>query len=190
MFLRNLYLSFVRPILEYGSVVWDGCTSNDSDMLENVNLAAARVITGATAGTSHTLLYQESGLPKLSDRRNKSKLISFYKIVHGDAPQYLKDLLPASVCQRNRYSVRTGHNMSLIRARTNLFNASFFPSAVRLWNDLPPSTRNAENLDEFRTKLNRNKHTANPLFYFGSRWAAVFQARLRMKCSVLKADLF
>ena len=75
MFLRNLYLSFVRPILEYGSVVWDGCTSNDSDMLENVNLAAARVITGATAGTSHTLIYQESGLKQLSERRSKSKLI-------------------------------------------------------------------------------------------------------------------
>ena len=125
--LEILYSSFVRPILEYGSVVWDGCTSSDSDMLENVNLAAARVITGATAGTSHALIYQESGLPKLSERRIKSKLISFYKIVHGDAPQYFKDLLPASVRQRNRYTVRTGHNMSLIRARTNLFNASFFP---------------------------------------------------------------
>ena len=188
--LESLYFSFIRPVLEYGSVVWDGCTTSDCQELEKVNLAAARVVTGATFGTSHELLYQESGFEKLSERRVKSKLIMFYKIVNGDAPQYLIDLLPTSVGQRNRYNVRSGYNLSLIRARTNLFNSSFFPSVIRLWNDLPPATRDAEFLDEFKSKLNRDKPKVNPLFYIGSRKVAVLHARLRMKCSMLKADLF
>ena len=188
--LETLYFSFVRPLLEYGSVVWDGCSINDCNQLEKVNLAAARIVTGATVGTNHNLLYQESGFETLAERRSKSKLITFYKILNGDAPRYLKEMLPTSVRQRNRYNVRTGYNLSLIRARTNLFNTSFFPSTVRLWNDLPPATRNAEYLDEFKGKLNHNKPKANPLFYIGSRRASVLQARLRMKCSMLKADLF
>ena len=188
--LESLYFSFIRPMLEYGSVVWDGCTTNECQELEKVNLAAARVVTGATAGTSHDLIYQESGFEKLSDRRRKSKLIMFYKIVNGDVPQYLTDLLPMSVRQRNRYNMRSGYNFSLIRARTNVFNSSFFPSVIRLWNDLPPATRGAEFLDQFKAKLNRDKPKVNPLFYIGSRKVAILHARMRMKCSMLKADLF
>ena len=102
--LEILYLSFVRPILEYGSVVWDGCTSSESEQLENVQLAAARVITGAIRGTKHHLIYDESGLEKLSERRTKSKLTLFYKIVHGLASMYLQNLLPNYVQDRNCFA--------------------------------------------------------------------------------------
>jgi hypothetical protein len=30
----KIYTTFVRPALEYASVVWDGCDSFDSDLLE------------------------------------------------------------------------------------------------------------------------------------------------------------
>ena len=188
--LEILYLSFIRPLLEYGSVVWSNCTSQDSQNLENVQLAAARIITGATSGTRHQLIYEESGLEKLSERRNKSKLILFYKIFKGNAPQYLRNLIPTSVDERNRYNVRSGANLSLFRSRTNLFDSSFFPSVVRLWNNLPLDTRNAEDLSSFKIKLNQGVNCVNKLFYEGERKFAVFHARLRMGCSKLNYDLF
>ena len=49
--------------------------------------------------------------------------------------------------------------------RTNLFNNSFFPSVIRLWNELPRTTRNAESVDEFKNKLNRNRKKTNQTNY-------------------------
>ena len=40
-----MYLSFIRPLLEYADVVWDNCTLNEVNALQ---LVAARRVTGAT----------------------------------------------------------------------------------------------------------------------------------------------
>ena len=32
--LEKLYFGFIRPILKYGSVVWDNCTREQSDLRE------------------------------------------------------------------------------------------------------------------------------------------------------------
>ena len=187
--LEILYCSFIRPILEYGSVVWYGCTSSESDQLENVQLAAARTITGATRGTKHYLIYEEAGLEKLSERRQMSKLILFYKIVHGMAPMYLQNLLPKFVYVRNRHNVRSNQNLSSLRVRTKLFDTSFFPSSIRLWNNLPLCLRNSETVEEFRVKLNKSIKKANDLHYVGERRSSVLHARLRVRCSKLNFDL-
>jgi hypothetical protein len=34
--LEKLYFRFIRPILEYRSVVWDNCTREQSDLIESV----------------------------------------------------------------------------------------------------------------------------------------------------------
>jgi hypothetical protein len=41
-----MYTTFVRPALEYATIVWDGCNSYEFDLLEKVKLRAARIITG------------------------------------------------------------------------------------------------------------------------------------------------
>ena len=107
-------------------------------------------------------------------------------------PQYLRNLVPSTVSERNRYNVRSRHNLSNIRTRTNLFNNSFFPSVIRLWNELPRTTRNAESVDEFKNKFNRNSNNdkLNKLYYIGDRRLAISHARLRMQCSGLHDDLF
>ena len=51
---------FIRPILEYGSVLFDNFTCADNcssamvDMTENVQRQAALTVTGAYTNTSHT----------------------------------------------------------------------------------------------------------------------------------------
>jgi hypothetical protein len=44
--LEKIYKSFVRPILEYADVIWD--SQNLINKLENVQLDAARIVTGGT----------------------------------------------------------------------------------------------------------------------------------------------
>lgn len=44
-----MYFSFIRPVLEYGDVVWDNITQ--TQILENIQLEAARITSIANLST-------------------------------------------------------------------------------------------------------------------------------------------
>ena len=46
--LEIIHISFIRPLLEYADVVWDNCTRYKVSAIENVQLEAARIVTGTT----------------------------------------------------------------------------------------------------------------------------------------------
>ena len=46
--LEKIYLTFIRPLLEYGDVLWDNCTLYEKDELDKIQNKAARIATGAT----------------------------------------------------------------------------------------------------------------------------------------------
>jgi hypothetical protein len=47
------YLSFIQPLMEYADVIWDNKKQNLINKLENIQLDAARIVTGGTRLTSH-----------------------------------------------------------------------------------------------------------------------------------------
>ena len=57
--LTKLYKSFIRPVMEYADVLWDGCSFSLSDLLEHVQYQSAIVVTGAMKGTSRARLLEE-----------------------------------------------------------------------------------------------------------------------------------
>ena len=77
--LQTVYFFFVRPIIGYAYTVWNNCTQYESNELEKVQDEAARIVTGATRLTSIESLLTETGWETLSARRNKHKLVMFYK---------------------------------------------------------------------------------------------------------------
>jgi len=36
--LENIYTSFIRPILEYGDIVWCNCTQYEKDEIETITI--------------------------------------------------------------------------------------------------------------------------------------------------------
>ena len=55
---NQIYMSFVLPILEYSSVVWDNCTEQNVNALEKLQNEAARIVTGLTRSASIENLYR------------------------------------------------------------------------------------------------------------------------------------
>ena len=55
--LQIIYVSFIRPILEYADIVWDNCTQYELNALEKIQIEAARIVTGTTKLISVNLLY-------------------------------------------------------------------------------------------------------------------------------------
>ena len=50
--LNQICNTYVRPILEYSSVVWDGCIIEQRNSLEKLQNEAARIVTGLTKPVS------------------------------------------------------------------------------------------------------------------------------------------
>ena len=46
--LNTMYISFIRPVLEYAFVVWDSCSTYNVNRLEKLQIEAARIVTGLT----------------------------------------------------------------------------------------------------------------------------------------------
>lgn len=191
--LEIIYNSFIRPILEYADVVWDGIPDYLVCNLEKVQIEALRIITGLTVSCSTRTLYEESGYSPLKIRRKYHRLIMFYKLVHNEAPIYLTELLPPRVGEGNRYNLRNQNNFSLIPARTELFNKSFFPQTVRDWNELTDDIKLSPSLGIFKRTLKNILFLSAPQPWFyqeNSRFSSIHHSRIRNKCSGLHSHLF
>ena len=161
--LVTLYTTLVRPVLENGSILYDNCTAQDSDMLEAVQLEAARVCTGALWNTSREKLLMELGWDRLHTRRKYFKLNTFYKIKHGLVPAYLQDFSLISTSESSPYNLRNPDRLRLPRARTNKYKNSFIPSVIESWNNLPSELINSATIDIFKTNLRAYLFTRNVL---------------------------
>jgi hypothetical protein len=181
-------MGFIRPLLEYGDIVWDS-SSETLDLLEKVQLNAARVIIGATARCSTQGLYDETAWQPLAVRRESHRLVLFYKIMTGRAPSYLKDLVPDRVGTRTRYELRNRQNLDLPIARINCLSYSFFPTTTKLWNDLPNDHKSKPSVESFKMTRTKNLPKKNPLFSIGGRLENCIHTRLRIGNSPLKDDL-
>ena len=79
--LERMYISFIRPLIEYCDAVLDKCsTEPKKTQLDLIHLEAARIITGGGAKLcSIQKLPSELGWETLQERRSKHKLVIFYK---------------------------------------------------------------------------------------------------------------
>ena len=64
-----LYKTLIRPLIEYGDVIWNNCHNRDSALLDNVRYEATGVVTGAIKGTSSARFHNELAWEPLCARR-------------------------------------------------------------------------------------------------------------------------
>ena len=86
--LKQLYISYIRPLLEYGSQVWSNLTQAE-DQLEVIQRSAIRIIAGLKIRTSHEMLYKEVDLPLLQQRRHVARMLTMFDRSTWKAEQIL-----------------------------------------------------------------------------------------------------
>ena len=128
--LEQIYLVFIRPLLEYGDIIWDNCLQSEKQGLEKIQIEAARIATGATKLVSIAALYRETRWESLDERRRKHKLTLFYKMTNVLSPLCLSSLVPLTVSNASRYNLRNSSDLQTVEARTSLFENSFLPSTI------------------------------------------------------------
>ena len=144
------------PQLEYAAPVWDPHTLNDIQKIEMVQRRAARWVLGDYSPYSSVSdMLRRLGWRTLEQRRADSRLVLFYKIVHG----YVAVPLPSYVIPLTRIS-RTSHLLAYrqICARTDYYKYSFFPLTVVQWNSLPAPIATLTDLDSFKQAVSQVCH--------------------------------
>ena len=95
------------------------------------NSIIIRIITGATERSNINSMYEDLGWVSLSRRHLKHRLTLFYKITNKMTPQYLADIVPPTVGDRQIYNLRSRDNISQIHAQKQRYTKSFFPATIR-----------------------------------------------------------
>ena len=141
------YQTLVRPILEYASLAWDPHTKTNIDHLETVQRRAARFVKGDYRTTSSTSqMIRDIGWKPLVERRSNAKVILIYRIINGLVQIPVSPFLhPSSISTR-------GHSDRFLVpfCRTDTLRHSFFPSAIRLWNQLPATLITTDSVEGFK----------------------------------------
>ena len=134
------YKGLVRPVLEYGSLVWDPpprC-SPPGRIIKHAK-ARCQIVTGTCNYSyetgSMTGILGQLKWESLKKRRKDNRLILPYKGLKGIASVPTDDLIPKTRCCRNQHSMA----FQTPTANADVYKGSFFPQTIRYWNALPDS---------------------------------------------------
>ena len=67
--LEIIYTAFIRPLLEYGDIIWDNCSQYEKQELDKMQNESARIATGATRLVSISTLCKKIGWDSVEKRR-------------------------------------------------------------------------------------------------------------------------
>ena len=148
LFMKEIFLTHIRPLLDFSSVVWNTGYLEDLYKLESVLRFWTRNVYGFDNLSYETRL-RRLDIFSMTGRLMRADLIQLWKIVHGKAPR-LSHIIEFSQVTRTR-----GHayKLNLPRHETDIFARSFPSRCIRRWNSLSDSIVSAESLDKFKALL-------------------------------------
>jgi len=149
--LVRAFLVYVRPLLEYCSVVWSPSLKQDIEAVEKVQRKFTKRLKGF-GGMSYKERLVGLGLPSLELRRLQLDLLCCYKILFGlvdmDSSNFFK-LTPVLKTRGHAYKLFKAHCPASVRSRF------FADRVINVWNALPQET-NFSSLAVFRQCIEKN----------------------------------
>jgi hypothetical protein len=142
------FKSFVRPILEFNSVIWNPHLYKHIDQLESVQRYFTKRILKFHS-ISYTERLKHLNIQSLEVRRIHADLIFCYKIMHNFV-DIERDMFFNIATTQTR-----GHNFKIHKrlAKLDIFKFSFANRIVDNWNSLSHSTVNMPTAKAFKSAL-------------------------------------
>lgn len=141
------YKTYVRPICEYASSVWDSPgVQSLASQLESVQRKSLRWIYNKwDTESSPTALRKSANIDTLEKRRTINRLKIFHNLHYG--LKYVdKSILPTRQrCKNIKFQQMLGSIKS--------YTMSFFPCVVKLWNSLPNHVTSIEDCNLFTNEI-------------------------------------
>ena len=123
--LIQVYITLVRPLLEYGHVLLVGCSKEHERAIERVQRRALRIV---SLGGRRSVL----PLPTLKEQREMAAVKLLKDMLEESHP--LHDLVPPTRTMATGRTLRNNTELTIPTARTKRLSNSFLHQAIRLYN--------------------------------------------------------
>ena len=162
---KLLYLSLVRPRLEYASNVWSPHTAKHRRCIENVQRRASKFILNyPPKDISYSERLSTLNILPLEFRREISDLLLLFKYRIGMMDINLSNfLVPANSYYNTRNSDPNNYRDIWTHKQT-YFKSSYFPRTVKLWNMLPVNIKALNSLCTFRKAITELYRSSLPTY--------------------------
>lgn len=143
-----LFTTYIRPIVEYITPVWNPHLVCDIDAVERVQRRFTKFLP-SLSDLPYIERLNALNLKSLEERRLNFDLILLFKIINNLIP-----LNPNDFFEFANLPTR-GHNLKIRvkYSRTNIKKYAFPNRIIQCWNDLPSEVVNAQNISKFKFKL-------------------------------------
>ena len=150
--LRKAFITYIRPLVEYNSVIWNPCKVFLVDHIESVQRSFTKRMP-SLSNLSYIDRLRKLDLEPLELRRLKFDLTNYYKIIVLSHSPCLKDHFifhnpPPSARSKLPRLVKPLHCSSQL-------SSSFFYRHTEAWNSLPESLRLSKSLPAFKNGLHK-----------------------------------
>ena len=153
--LTKAYVTYVRPILEYATVIWSPYHVGEIAKLESVQRRFTKRIVGLRCMTySDRMKFLE--LDSLEERRLRFDLMFAYKILFGLVNTNCNNMFSFNVRATRGHSYKLFAETSRVNVRHNFF----CNRVVNVWNRLPASDCHFNTFKTFKSFLNTQTLTA------------------------------
>ena len=158
-----LHKTLIRPILDYGNLIWFPTLKKDIRAIENVQRRITKILP-ELSNLSYEERLQRLSLSTLMYRRNRMDMIQVFKIVQNIDDISMNGLFEFSDTQTRGNSMKLKKPRALKTFRMN----SFCVRTINKWNALPNDIVNSKTVLCFKTAYDRlmgnNKYTTQEIY--------------------------
>ena len=155
-FMTTLFISDIRPIIDFASPVWNTGFSGDRDLLESVQRRWTKQVQNLSTLSYYDRL-SNLNMFSIKGRLLRTDLILCYKIFNN-----LSSIKPTDLFELSPYSGNRGHKHKIFVPYTNTEARKRFYSirVIKFWNSLPSDVVNSTSVNQFKHKLAQHLNTA------------------------------
>ena len=134
--LRQIFISFIRPSLEYGSNIWSPWSDSEIEYLEKIQERFTALAYRNTI-PPYAQRLRDFNLPSLRARRTALDLVMYYKIITAKTRLDPRDLFTMNIRPSRR-----SNSLALVMpiCHTSAYLHSFVVRSIHAWNSLPDTT--------------------------------------------------
>ena len=151
---KKLVNAVVTSRLDYANALLAGVTGGEMKRLQKIQNSAARVISGRGKYDHISDVCRDLHWLPITHRIDFKIAVLTFKCIHGNAPDYLKELITVQESSRSLRSDKAGIVLHVPKpGLPTCGDRSFHANSPKVWNDLPRYIRAIIDLPSFKRNL-------------------------------------
>ena len=169
--IERIFMSYILPHLEYGSLLFGSASQQDLDRLDRVYYRAGLTVSGCIHGSNTQKVIKCLGWMSLANRRNEKLSLLVFDSLRNSLPHYLQQAINVYKNPIQDARLRNQRHFRLPANMSQNMRHSPIPWAIITWDLLPPAIQNI---------ISRNSFKYNLRSYYRGRKNALASTKLNL----------